>query len=455
MNKNKKAFQREMSLSSCIKKYTYGTDKAELPMKTIKNILRRLKSEKIKIRLKNITNYLKTPIPIYRCDVISNSLQIPLLGGNRSWGKGLTNDLAKASALAELIERRTASLYIENKRNIAENCECIYTTYDSLKENKVDINFLVSYSWDKRDRERLKKIIKEKKMVYTKYYSLTEDCWKFLPVEWHVYFHRTNGFAAGNTLEEAVLHGLCEVIERHNTAESQIAEFPIKAISAETIKGKIVRSLIEKFNEEKALIKLFNLTVDIPLSTIYCLFISKNEWGVPRYGGGWGTATNPEIAAIRAINEAALFASARKYTVKKYPLLYLDHYKIGFKFPKLGFLKQERMWTRTLKMGGYNALGDFNFIKYTLLSLVHDKIPMMNLDLENNINLRELPNHENNDFYKEIKKCVQILKKRGYEVLVKNITSRGLDIPTVHIICPGMKFNQYTEVTLPKFAKYS
>lgn len=435
----RKNSKTQMGLSSCPKKYKYG-EKAEYPKKTIRNILRKLESKKIKIKLVNLTNYSQFSLPLYRYITISNSLKVPLVGGNASNGKGLTKDLAMASGLAELIERRTATLYLQNKNNTL-NHDSVYTTYDSLKKNKIDINFLVSYGRDSKNRERLGRIIKNKKMTYTKYYSLTENCWKFFPAEWHVYFNYSNGFATGNSLEEAVLHGLCEVIERNNTAKSQISEFPINVILTENIRGKPIESLIRKIEQRGGLVKLFNLSVDIPFATIYCLLIYKGQHGKLSYDGGWGTATNPENAAIRAINEAALGMAMKKYEKGGNFLQYLDNYKISPKFPKFSFLKQQKTFTRPLKISGYPALKDQNFIKFVLSSTLHNKITTMNLDFEKTIDFKKLPSHTDNDFYNEIKNCVKTLKQKGYEVLAKEITLKDFNIPTVHIVCPGMKIN--------------
>ena len=382
-------------LFSCMKKYTYDADKAVHPKVTVANAIKSLKKAGIRFELNNITGYYPLKIPAYTCIQTNKQIEDPM-GDARSWGKGFTDEQAKASTLMELIERRTGNIYCLNKNNAREESETIFNSWDALADDKVSLDSMVYHTTVKENKQKNKKIISRKKINYTKFYSLTEKRWKFFPLGWHLYFNGTNGLAAGNTIEEAILQALYEVIERHNTAVSLTK--PAKSLSLKNT-STILKTILDRFPKECVDVKLFDITTDIEMPTVYCAFLDKTEKGQLRYAQGWGTSSTLEKSAIRALTEAALVVHQKRYSVSN---------KI---FPVIS----DNMLN--LIIGGTKAIEDIGTIKY-------------------------------NDFLDELEKCVYVLKRKGYEVLFKDITSKELKIPVAYVVCTNTIKNEY--MTTPR-----
>jgi len=386
-------------LKSCPKKYTYYQDKAENPEITIINAIKALKKAGIKFELNNITGYYPLKIPAYTC-VQTNKIIKGFVGDSRSWGKGATENQAKASALMELIERRTGNLYFINKNNAIKKSKTLFKCYNDIKEDKVPLNTLIYNTTAKENKDELYEFISKKRMTYTEFYSLTEEKWKFLPLGWHLYFNGSNGLAAGNTIEEAVLQGLYEVIERHNTAVC--LSKPVRLLNVKT-SNIFLRDLLDKFPKDGVEITLFNITTDIKVPTVYCSFLDKNERGQLKYAQGWGTTGSLEKSAIRALTEAALVIHQKRYSIA-------------------------------------------NNINPIISDIMLNPIIGTN-------KIWDISNIEEDDILDEIKKCVSILKKKGCEVLFKNITSKELKIPVVYVVCTNTIKNETMTTPLRKKIK--
>jgi ribosomal protein S12 methylthiotransferase accessory factor len=123
-------------------------------------------------------------------------------------------------------------------------------------------------------------------------------------------YFTSNGLASGNTRSEATLHGLCELIERDAIArmvgrEQSAGPTGILSLAltdlpphlADLVDG-VRRSGIEMF--------LMNLPSAIDVYSFWCVFFCPDEpaW-ILATSGGYGCHPNPEIAASRAITEAA------------------------------------------------------------------------------------------------------------------------------------------------------
>lgn len=112
----------------------------------------------------------------------------------------------------------------------------------------------------------------------------------------------TNGLCSGNSIDEAVLHGLCEVIERDVQAFNFMRD-DSRFVSMEGLPAKVV-ALVDKIRAA---------------GLIPALRYTPNEFGLPYFQGyviadeydpitvshGTGLHLSAEIAAVRAISEAA------------------------------------------------------------------------------------------------------------------------------------------------------
>jgi len=113
----------------------------------------------------------------------------------------------------------------------------------------------------------------------------------------------TNGLCSGNSLIEAVVHGVCEVLERDvKSFDSLYHHSALVDISTEP---EVVRLLRQKV-EAAGLLLALRKTTNIWKLPFYSAFVLEPDIDSPiSVADGYGLHPDAEIAAIRAITEAA------------------------------------------------------------------------------------------------------------------------------------------------------
>jgi ribosomal protein S12 methylthiotransferase accessory factor len=115
----------------------------------------------------------------------------------------------------------------------------------------------------------------------------------------------SNGLGAGNTLDEAIFQGFCEVLERDAEAAWRRSGSD-RRIVLDTITDATCRSLIARITATGARIFLWDIAQDI--AAIGCAIMedpSEPAWRPLGMYQGFGAHVNPEVAITRAIVEAA------------------------------------------------------------------------------------------------------------------------------------------------------
>lgn len=120
----------------------------------------------------------------------------------------------------------------------------------------------------------------------------------------------TNGLASGNTMDEAVFHGLCELVERDARSLWTLLDATAQAktaIDPATWQDIQVIELINKIETAGLKVHLFDQTSDIGLPTVMAMIaeVGKHSYTHFDFAAGYGTHPNSDRAAIRAITEAA------------------------------------------------------------------------------------------------------------------------------------------------------
>jgi ribosomal protein S12 methylthiotransferase accessory factor len=120
----------------------------------------------------------------------------------------------------------------------------------------------------------------------------------------------TNGLASGNTLDEAVFHGLCELVERDAASLWSLMDMDEKRrrrVAPAAFPDPMVSRLAARFSRAGLQLGLFDQTTDLGLPTMLAVSVSTLDGQVRRFdvAAGSGTHPNPSRAALRAITEAA------------------------------------------------------------------------------------------------------------------------------------------------------
>jgi len=391
-------------INSCLKHYTYGQDKAFIPKESIKTALNRLKRKK----LFNLSNILrideldKVGIPAFICEIESD------LGIGDSCGKGVSIEQAKASALMEAIERYSCEWFIK------ERGPFIVSSYDNLKKNALSpLDLLLPLSSVYRTDEILEDL-KKASLPWTEAFSLTHNKPILFPLHWFYLIYGTTGFASGNTIQEAILQAIGEVIERHNVSRVIEGKLLTPSIDISSIDYHMTKSLIKKFFNSgiELYIKDFSLGLNIP--TIGVLAYDSNPpTNTVRIYNAAGAHLNRDFALIRALIELAQHRAQIIFNENR-------HKKPGgptYCFP----------YFKTLEEASH-------LIEYK------ETIPF-----------NKIPTYKHADFKVEIEKAVDLIKQDNLEVIITNTTYPGLQIPAVAVTIPGTRLNRPSTMLNPYF----
>ncbi|WP_051227856.1 YcaO-like family protein [Oceanospirillum beijerinckii] len=227
-------------------------------------------------------------------------------------GKGVTHEQSRASALCEAIERYSAQYQGSEP--------LLLKTPQALGKRYYDFQSLVPYSAAQfdcfTDANHPDSQLKQAAQPYNgeaihwlPTWSLTEEeqvyvplvsCFANTPFEedrfgrWH-----SNGAAAGNTLEEAILQALFELIERDATAIWWYNRIPRPGFDLGRIDpeyyGPLHESLADKHDYW-----VLDLTHDMGVPVMAAIGRHKGTGG---YIFGFGCHLQPELAAQRALTE--------------------------------------------------------------------------------------------------------------------------------------------------------
>lgn len=149
-----------------------------------------------------------------------------------SGGKGVSRELARASAYAEFIEHFQCGLFLYKYQSITRDPDMNlqnfapdgkYMTMAELEENGEWMDYVIRTYGGSLTRKKLAEQCKiyacadEDKIWTIPFYSLFEDKYVYLPAGFVEHIYSGNGCCAGNTREEAWVHAFSEMMERRST----------------------------------------------------------------------------------------------------------------------------------------------------------------------------------------------------------------------------------------------
>lgn len=310
-------------------------------------------------------------------------------------GKGHTPEAAKISAIMEGIERHSAEP--DPSKIVRGSYEELSKSYEVLDPNKLILPYFRRYSF----REVIEWVFG---------FSLIKDKEILVPAEavFHPYRRNnqlfrtnTNGLAAGNVIEEAILHGLLEVIERD--AWSLFEAGITKSRDVEVDLNGLISELLKKFEKAGVSVYIKEITSDLGIPTIAVALDDERTKDPALLSLGVGCHLVPEIALIRALTEAAQSRLTTIHGTRE------DTYRAGF-----------------ARMIGYERMKRLNR-KWFEKS-------------EKKTKLSEMESFDSSDFLDDIKYILEKLRNAGLnEVIVVDLTKREIGVPVVRVIVPGLE----------------
>jgi ribosomal protein S12 methylthiotransferase accessory factor len=383
-------------LQSCPKQYTYDQDKACTPEQTVERFQRRLTATGLDIlkEVKRIdTGRLDIPVFFSVCG--KDALET--IGTKKQMGKGSTPEQSKASACMELGERFSFFSFFKNPDNF------IIGDYPAMREAGYPVlpisALLQSVHDSDRTLEQLERLLAGLPMRWTWAKNISRDEDVLVPFSWFYAINEFNGPCAGNTIEEAVLQGISEVVERHVCAVIARERIRTPTIDLSTVTDPVARTLIDKFERNGITLQVNNFSLDTGIPTVGVLawdpasFPEKSELIYTA-----GTTPGPDKALIRALTEVAQLAG---------------DFESGSNYVASGLPKPL-------------SLEEVDYL----------------FDPEQTVSIDQLPDLDADDMLEELHNCLAALQKIDMEVLVVNTVHPDLQIPAAYTIIPGAHFRE-------------
>jgi len=240
---------------------------------------------------------------------------------NQSTGKGKSRIQAQTSAFSEAVERYSAL----NSDEVFK----IKASMNELGENAVDIEDCMLFS-DKQYRDRNEwnekfgmhmfvplRLDPAVSVEWCPIWSVSEKKYKYLPANYcyqtilrsddYLFFQaESNGLAAGNTLEEAVLQGFFELVERDCVSIWWYNRLNMPAVDLDSFDNNYFDALREYYEKIGRELWVLDLTNDFGIPTFVAVSRQVNsEKELIIYG--CGTHLDPETGVSRALTEINQF----------------------------------------------------------------------------------------------------------------------------------------------------
>lgn len=388
--------KKSVQLHDCFKTFKIDQDKAISPEETLTRFYQKVEALDLEIlnEVHRIDNG-RLGIPVY-FSVCGEDAQM-LTGTKKQMGKGASPIQAEASACMELAERFSFFSFKNNNSNF------LVGDYGQMVDKGfpvLDLGYLLQSVHDSDSSpELLKELLAEIPMQWTWGTKIDSDEDVLIPFSWFFAINEFNGPSAGNTLEEAALQGVCEIVERHVCSLVNHEKIITPTVDLNSLQDPVAKELIEKFKAHKIDLYLNDFSLDTGVCTIGALAVDHSTFPEKSeivYTAG--TTPDPEKALIRAVTEVAQLA------------------------------------------------GDFNSGSNYVASGLPKPLSMQEVEYVTNtketVNSSDLINISDNNIKKEVLNCINGLKKIGLDVFMIDVTHEELQIPALYTIVPGAHFRE-------------
>ena len=251
-----------------------------------------------------------------------DDLRAGLSGG--SYGKGSTAEQGEASGLMEAIERYSG-IYQGDEIRAAKR----FT--DFAAGDAIDPNDVLLFS-DAQYRQALSgppdpdqmtpipaPFDHSAKIDWSPVWSFRDQRFRYLPTGLLYFFYSgsseaghihadSNGCAAGNTIEEAILQGFLELVERDSYAIWWYNRIPRPEVDLSGFEDSYVRDLLVLLAETGRRVWMIDITSDLGIPSFVAMSHAI-ENGEDFVEFGSGSHFDPRIAALRALTELNQFLS--------------------------------------------------------------------------------------------------------------------------------------------------
>ncbi|NEO84078.1 MAG: TOMM precursor leader peptide-binding protein [Spirulina sp. SIO3F2] len=334
-----------------------------------------------------------------------------------SSGKGKTDSQSRASGFCEAVERYSGIFQGDEPRKsatfdelgeLAIHPERYLCVSDTQYANRETLNANLKRTLQEWIPQRFKT---DETVKWTPIWSLTEQRYKYLPTAVCYYgyplpkghqFGRgdSNGNAAGNTIEEAILQGFMELVERDSVAIWWYNRLRRPAIDLTSFEDPYCAELQQFYAQNDRELWALDLTADLGIPAF--VGVSRRTTGdAERLILGFGAHLDPAIAVLRALTEVS---------------------QVGLETDKVP----------NDELDGQN--------KAWLLEATLESQPYLAPDPTQPLKkANDYPQRWGEDIRDDVMTCTEIAKGAGLETFVLDQTRPDLGLNVVKVIVPGMR----------------
>jgi ribosomal protein S12 methylthiotransferase accessory factor len=328
-----------------------------------------------------------------------------------SGGKGTDDLQAQAGALCEALERCSGRFQGDEERRAA--------SFSELGELAVHPNALMLFSAEqlaRREELNARNVLPGRQipavfdetavLEWTPVWSLTQQQFRYVPTA-SCYFgypdtrysHAdSNGCAAGNSVEEAILQGFLELVERDSVAMWWYNRIPRGAVDWRSFDLPYVTRLQEHYRALGREFWVLDVTHDFGIPSFVAVSRAL-EGATEDILCGFGAHLDPQLALLRALTEMNQFLPALANRERQDAVT--------------------RQWWHTATLASQRFLA-----------------PDPQIPVKSAADFTVLPV---TDLRKAVLHCQAIVEAKGLELLVLDLTRPDIGLPVVKVIVPGLR----------------
>lgn len=335
-------------------------------------------------------------------------------------GTALTEDAALAKAIGESVERYCGDLYDPD--------EVVWAPYREVKARATDPRRFVLFHPNQYRQPGFPfvPVTEQSRLGWVQGFSLTRGEPTLVPAALvHVPYESctpdehfeqgpVSGYACGNTLEEAILRGIYEVVERDAFMIFWYNWLPVPAIDLGTVAAQGVRQVLDRYHSTPARLSCADLTTDVGIPAVLAVMTSRQP--------GWPAAV---VATAADLDQAKVVAHALLELAANYILI------------RWLLEDRSRRPPRTVR----DVVGPED---HGLLYSSPDLLPYLDPVLHPRwaVPLRDGCAGASVDVKADIETCVARLARLDLEVIVVDLTTADVEelgFKVVKVLIPGMQ----------------
>jgi ribosomal protein S12 methylthiotransferase accessory factor len=337
----------------------------------------------------------------------------------KSAGKGRTDLQSQASAFGEAIERYSG-IYTGDEIRVK-------ATYAQLGESAIHPNALMQFSdaqyqnrqaWNQKHSQfnwAPQPFESEREIEWTPVWSLTQAKFKYLPTAYLYYNYpllddyqfclaNSSGCAAGNTLEEAILQGFMELVERDSVAIWWYNRLQRPAVDLASFNDPYLSALQDYYKTLHREFWVLDVTSDLNIPS-FAAVSRRTDQEAENILFGFGAHFDPKIALLRAVTELNQLLPLEKIADRNKDLIPVE--------------QDVKSWLTTATLANQPYLSPDESV-----------IPKVFTDY---------PHCWSDDLRCDVLKCVEIAAQHSLEMLVLDQTQPDIGLNVVKVIVPGLR----------------